>query len=203
MDIPQKIRETYDRIKKEYPSFVALKVINRRYYLYSQTTKADKKKGKLKTISHYLGRITEEGVFIKKGGTTEDKLEIAKAIIFAHGGKVILPEGNREEKGQPLPISELTPDEKDQKIITALSMNARASFVFIGRQIGSSPNAAYNKVKQIERQYKIKYISEISAEKLGYHKFFVMVRFIGTLPPIQIIKKIVEAEPKVHFAILV
>ena len=64
-EVPDVILSTYKRVSNEYPSFVALKRINDKYYLYSQTTRYDKK-GKAENSLEYLGRITAEGVFIKK-----------------------------------------------------------------------------------------------------------------------------------------
>ncbi|MGA7713016.1 MAG: hypothetical protein WCA81_14015, partial [Rhizomicrobium sp.] len=145
-EVPDVILSTYKRVSNEYPSFVALKRINDKYYLYSQTTRYDKKEKKQKTVSKYLGRITAEGVFIKKSRTSEkDDLEIAKEVIEAHGGKVVLPEtaGNNVQ----VAVKNLTLDEIDDRILTAMSMNARASAAFIETCMSLEQGAAESRIK--------------------------------------------------------
>lgn len=199
MSVPLKVTEAYEKLKKEYPFYVALKKINGKYYLYKQTSHADENK-KVKVITEYLGRVKDDGVFIKKVISKDTELENAKTLILARGGKVILPE--RTEEGKYLPVKELMSDEIDKKILTTLSMNARASLAFMGRQIGLSQNATYNRVKQMEKKYGIKYLAEIDVEKLGYLKIFIMVKFTDKLPSKQELIEALEKEPRVQLAFL-
>jgi DNA-binding Lrp family transcriptional regulator len=187
MSTPLKVTEAYEKLKKEYPFYVALKKINGKYYLYKQTSHADENK-KVKVITEYLGRVKDDGVFIKKVISKDTELENAKTLILARGGKVILPE--RTEEGEYLPVKELMSDEIDKKILTTLSMNARASLAFMGRQIGLSQNATYNRVKHLEEKYGIRYMAEINVEKLGFLPLLIMVKFIDKSPSI---KEVIDA----------
>ena len=100
--IPDKVAATYTKFKGSYPFFIALKRIRGKYYLYKQTTRIDKTLGKQKTITNYIGRITDEGILIKKESSVDALLENAKTYIEAHGGKVTLPK--RSETGELVPI---------------------------------------------------------------------------------------------------
>ena len=196
-EVPDVILSTYKRVSNEYPSFVALKRINDKYYLYSQTTRYDKKEKKQKTVSKYLGRITAEGVFIKKSRTSEkDDLEIAKEVIEAHGGKVVLPEtaGNNVQ----VAVKNLTLDEIDDRILTAMSMNARASAAFIETCMSLEQGAAESRIKQLEKRYGIRYVAEIDTEKLGYSKFMAFGRFLGKVPTVETIKTATKSIPNIQ-----
>ncbi len=197
--VPEKVKVEYERLKKEYPFYVALKQINGKYYLYKQTSRTDENK-KVKVTTEYLGRVIEDGTFMRKVVSKNVELENAKAIIMSRGGKVILPE--KTDEGTFVPTKELTHDEIDQKILTTLSMNARASLAFMGRKISLSQTATYNRVKQLEKRYGIRYLVEVDIEKLGYLKFLIMVKFIDVHPPVEELKNAIEKEPRVQLAFL-
>ena len=192
-DIPSKIAETYERLKKEYPFYISLKRINGKYYLYKQFSRADKETGKTKVTSTYLGRVAEDGAFIKKSASEEDLIENAKAIIIANGGKVIMP-----EKAETNNLPTQTPSEIDKKILMILSMNARASLSFIGKKIGLTPAAVYNRVKQLEKIYHINYTIELNLDKLGYNELIVFVKFLNKKPTADDIKKATINVPNVQ-----
>lgn len=192
-DAPSRITETYDRLKKEYPFYISLKRINGKYYVYKQLSRFDKETGKTKVTSTYLGRIAEDGAFIRKSASEEDLVENAKAIILANGGKVIMP-----EKIETVNALTPTPDEIDKKILMILSMNARASLSFISKQIGLTPAAVYNRVKQLEKIYNIKYTIELDLSKFGYLEFSVFAKFLGEKPTVEEIRRATESVPNVH-----
>lgn len=191
--LPDKVKVTLDNLKKEYKFFVSLKKINNRYYLYRQTTAWNKEKKKLKVISTYLGRILDNGAFIKKEITKEDELENAKAIILARGGKVIFPQTDKLEN---LSLSDVDPIEK--KIITTLSMNSRSASGLIEMQTGMKRSTIYTKIKQLEKKYGIFYTTEINIHKFGYFRFLVMAKFIDKKPSPEEIFNAVQNEPKIQ-----
>jgi len=197
LTLPDKIKATLESLRKEYKFFVSLKKINNRYYLYKQTSVWNKEKKKLKVISTYLGRITEDGVFIKREITSNDELENAKAIILAHGGKVLLP---TIEDGTRIPVTELLPDEVEKKIIMALSMDARESLASLGKKVGLTPSAIYSRVKKIEKQYKVKYFAEIDVQKLGYLWYAFAVKFDDLKPSFESSKDSLDRFPEVQLA---
>ncbi|MDE1828041.1 MAG: AsnC family transcriptional regulator [Candidatus Micrarchaeota archaeon] len=177
--LPDRIKTALEHLRTEYKFFVSLKKINGKYYLYKQTSVWNKEKKKLKVISTYLGRITDEGVFVKKEVTHQDELENAKALILAHGGKVLLP---KIEDGVQIPITGLMPDEVEKKILSALSMDARESLVSLGKKVELTPSATYNKVKKMEKKYNIRYFAEIDVQKLGYLWYSFAAKFDETKP---------------------
>lgn len=197
--LPEKVRDALDRLKEQNtgPHFLVVRKINGRYYVYKELRPWDERKKTWKTVSEYLGRITDDGAFVRKKGSKEDELENAKAIIEAHGGKVTLPE---KEEGQKIEMV-LTPDETDRKILTILSMNARATLPFIAKRVGLSVSAVDNRIRQLEKRYGIKYIAEIDVEKLGYLKFIILVKFLDRIPAAEDIIKAVKVEPRVQLAI--
>ena len=72
--------------------------------------------------------------------------------------------------------------EAENRILTTLSMNGRATLKFIGKQIGLTKHPTYRRVRQIEEKYGIKYIAEIDVKKLGYLSFLVLIKFLGKIP---------------------
>ena len=197
--LPEKVRDAFDRLKEQNtgPHFLVVRKINGRYYVYKELRPWDERKKTWKTVSEYLGRITDDGAFVRKKGSKEDELENAKAIIEAHGGKVTLPE---KEEGQKIEMV-LTPDETDRKILTILSMNARATLPFIAKRVGLSVSAVDNRIRHLEKQYGIKYIAEIDVERLGYLKFIILVKFIEKIPVLGELKQIVREEPRIQLAV--
>lgn len=168
--------------------------ISGKYYLYRDTVE-HLDNGVRKISTKYLGRITDDGTFIKKG-TKGDELEMAKSIIIAHGGRVILP------YHEDIAAKALTTNEIDNKILIILSMNSRATLPFIAKRIGLSTSAVENRINQLEKRYQLEYISEINTEKLGYLKFLIFVKFIDNVPPRNDIEKVMKAEPRVQLALL-
>jgi DNA-binding Lrp family transcriptional regulator len=200
MSLPLKVTEAYDKLKREYPFYVALKKINGKYYLYKQTSHADENK-KVKVITEYLGRVKDDGVFIKKVISKDTELENAKTLILARGGKVILPE--RNEEGVYIPTKKTLLDEIEGRLLTVLSTNARASLSFLGKQIGLTPSTTYSKISNLENKYGIKYIAEIDIEKFGYLRFFIMVKFLDDIPNIPDLKETLSKDPRVQLAFLI
>lgn len=197
--LPGPIRRTLENLKKGYqpPSYLVLRRINGKYYVYKDQRPWDSDKKKRKTVSEYLGRITEDGTFIRKEITEDDRLANAKAIIAAYGGKVIIP----EKKGpQEEPQKLLTSDQIDLRILTILSMNARSTLPFMAKRIGLSISAVENRVRQLERRYQLECIPEIDTEKLGYLKFLIFVKFIDNIPSRNDMERIMKSESRVQLA---
>jgi DNA-binding Lrp family transcriptional regulator len=200
--VPEKILKEYNRLKGEYPFYVSLKRINGKYYLYKQLSRMDKETGKPKVTSTYLGRIADDGAFMKKFASEADLVENAKSIIIANGGRVIMPDKLQEDIGAPAGVP--APDAINKKILTILSMNARSSMAFIGSMVGLKPSAVYSRVKQLEKDYKIKYTVELDLDKLGYHKSIVFVKFLDKTkkPTVDEIRNATAGVPNVQLAVL-
>ncbi len=198
-DLPERVMETLKKLRSESPPppYIIARKIHGRYYVYSDLISKDKE-DKKRLSSEYMGRITDDGIFIKRAITKGDELENARAIIEAHGGKVMLPE-TREARE---PRETLTRDEVDNKILTILSMNARATLPFIASRVGLSVSAVDNRIKRLEKRYGIKYLAEIDIEKLGYLEFIILVKFKEKTPDVNRIKEAINPFNKIQLAIL-
>ncbi len=200
MVFPENVQATLERLRTEHQPYLVIRKINRRYYVYQDKRPWDKEKKKQTTISKYLGRITEDGLFIMRAKSANSQLENAKAVILAHGGKVILPEYSEEGKEQKVL---LTPNEIDNKILTILSMNAKASYNFIGKLTGMTASAACSRVRKLEKQYGIKYLAELDMQKLGYLGYIAFVKFLDDkIPSSQEMTKVFENEPMIQLALM-
>ena len=184
-EIPENIKDTFERIKREYPHYLVLKVLNGKYYVYKHTTKSDKNANKVKSVSEYLGKINQQGLFIKKGGIFPDEY----IQTFAKSQKPLLPPD----------IEKL--NKEDLMLLQILSMNARADLSFLGKKhLGLNPPATFYKVKQLEKKLGIKYFAEIDFEKLGYLSYLVFVKFEDKKPLDNEIKNVLENEPRIQLA---
>lgn len=198
---PQKTRAAFEALRKEYPFRVVLKGIKGKFYVYKENGVWVKELGKTKTISEYLGKITEEGLFVKKALSAKDDLENAKALISEHGGEIIWHEKKEGEEKQ-LEFRETTTKEVDLKLLTALSMNSRASVSMLAKLSGLNQQVAYHKVKMMEDMFGIRYLPEIDVEKFGYLQFLVTVKFLKEIPTADELKKAIENEPRIQFVVI-
>ncbi len=200
--VPKNVVATFSKLRKEYSFYTTLKRINDKYYLYHQSTIWLKNAKKTKTVSEYLGRIRDDGAFIKKMHLAKSNLVDAESLITAHGGEVIW-HGDTDKVAKPqTERHDLAFTEVENRLLTTLSMNARASLAFVGRQIGLTPSITYNHVKQLEKKCGIRYIAEINPEKLGYLRFFVMVKFRDRIPNELELKAVISKSPNVQLAML-
>ena len=196
-EIPSKVAEAYARLKSKYPFFIALKHINGKYYVYSQTTTSDRKTKKIRSISNYLGRINESGAFIKKRASDLDDIKNAREIIEALGGKVVMPETLKEDI-EELYMQKIDPI--DRTILTALTMNSMESTASIGTKVGMKASSVHYRIRRLEEKYFIKYTVELDTEKLGYNAYIAFVKFNGSSPSKEIISEALRNRARVQFA---
>ncbi|MGH2639978.1 MAG: hypothetical protein ACRDF4_11975, partial [Rhabdochlamydiaceae bacterium] len=90
--LPSAVADALERARKELGGNVSVSRLNGHYYLYRRSTRWDKEKKRVRSVADYLGKITDEGTFIRKGAG-EDSLERAREVIVARGGSVVLPGG--------------------------------------------------------------------------------------------------------------
>ncbi len=197
--MPEKVLQKFQELKKNYPFPIVLRRINGRYYIYKQISKRNRQTGKTEMVeSAYLGKITDGGVFVVKGlKNPEEDIEVAKAVIFAHGGTVTLPE-TPEAKLHATPIGEFT--DVDLRILTNLTMNARMPLAFLAGKLGMDPKALDRRIKSLEKRLGIRYVPHIRLEPLGYLQFFIFVKFRGKMPNAERVKLDLKDEPSVQFA---
>lgn len=185
-DIPSKIKETFEALQERYEFYIVLKRLNGKFYVYHQTSRFDKANKKIKTVSQYLGRILEDGKFIKR------------ALVSINDDK----EDKRITRQFEVVQKFKTLDEKEDIILKTLSMNGRASLVTLAKRINLNSQALYKKIHLLEDKYGIKYIAEIDIEKLGYQKYFALIKFESDKPDYKEIIKALEDDPKVQLVAL-
>ncbi|MGI0134200.1 MAG: Lrp/AsnC family transcriptional regulator, partial [Candidatus Micrarchaeaceae archaeon] len=190
--LPSAVADALEKARKELGSNVSISRLNGHYYVYRRSTRWDKEKKKVRSIAEYLGKITDDGTFIRKG-MVEGDLEHARELIIARGGSVTLPEATAAGRAA-LSVSEPL-NATDRKILTALSMNSRASLGLIGRLSGLKPSSVHYRIKQLEERFGIRYIAEPSIIKLGYLEYIALLRFVGKRPDVNALK---DAFSKVH-----
>ena len=178
--IPAKIRASFEEIKKEYPFYVAIIPIKGRYYVYRRSSRWDRESRKIKSISEYLGKIEEDGTYIKK------KVKSTAATTA--------------------PLSIKTGSEvsaKDMALLTILSMNANADLAHLGAKLlDLSPPETYRRVRALEQRYGIQYITEINVEKLGYLKFIGFIKFFDEVPSAEELRSAFEGDGRVELVLL-
>ena len=201
-DVLPKISATFEELRKRYPYYISLKRISNKYYVYKVQVFRDKETRRPKTLSEYLGRITEEGIYKKKGPTTKNYLEKAEALITSHGGVVTWSSGKKEVQNISTQSEDTITSELEAKILTILSMNGRASISFIANMVGLSNTATDYHVKKIEEKYGIRYLPEIRVGVLGYSDFIIFVKFEDAIPDVGEIKKELEKYPRIQLVML-
>ena len=91
--VPQEVMDAFTYLKHDYPFYITLKRINKKFYVYRATTRWDKKEKCVKSLTEYLGRITETGRFIEKvqkaqvlksQETKPDEMHIRHAEMLEH-----------------------------------------------------------------------------------------------------------------------
>lgn len=196
--LPKSVADQFNSMKKDGQSNLALKVIHGNYYVYKEHGIWLKREHRNKTISEYLGRITSDGHFIKKSFHAKNDLESAKALIAEHGGEIIWHEKLDETQ---LPAAQyLNATDIDLKLLMVLSMNARLSSAEIAKIMGLSEQAAYSRVKAIEKKFGITYLLEVDVEKLGYIRYLILIKFEDGVPTKEEIEEAIKGEYNIQFA---
>ncbi len=200
-DFPPKVSESFASLKRKYPFYISLKIINSKYYVYKVKAFWNKQEKKPNTISEYLGRILEDGSFLEKT-SRKSALDRARELIEARGGKVVWTGEKSEPPAQAAQASQLEMSEAEKKILMALSMNARAPLQLIGGIAGLKPTAVAYHIEKLEKRYGIRYFAEIDVTKLGYAEFIIFVKFEDKKPGPEEIKAALGKDPRVQLVMV-
>ena len=198
--LPKKVYEALEKLRRESPPppYIVVRRIQGRYYAYKDVVSFDAEKKRRHNTSEYLGKITEEGAFIKRALSKDDELDNAEAVILSRGGKVFFP--GKTEAGEQKEA--FTPDEITSKILTILSMNGRAGLPFISERTHLSISAVDSRVRKLEKNLGIRYTIEPDLIKLGYLSYVVFVKFRKEKPTERILRDVITKEPKIQLAVL-
>jgi DNA-binding Lrp family transcriptional regulator len=200
--VPEPVYVKFGELRKNYEFPIVLRRINGRYYVYKQISKRNKTLNKTEIVeTEYLGKITSSGIFIVKGiKNSNNEIEIAKAVILAHGGKVLLPEVSEERAYEE--TSEKEYSDLDIKILRNLTMNGRMPVSFMAKKLGVDEKKLENKITRLEKELGIRYIPHIKLERLGFIEFLVLVKFSERKPNPDGVKEDLSKLPQVQFAAL-
>ncbi len=87
----------------------------------------------------------------------------------------------------------------DERILTVLSMNSRASIPFIAKKVGLSSSSTAYRIKKLEDKYDIKYSLDLRiGAGLGYLEFAIFVKFKDKMPPLEEIKNQLTKDSRVQ-----
>ena len=175
----------------------SFKKINGRVYVYKEKSIWDKTIKRRRTISTYIGKVTIDGLLMKKKASAKDNLRVAEELIKKRGGEVVwhLAKGITQTEPPSDTISE--------KLITAISTNARSTIKELSKAVGVSEAAILYHLKKLERQYGIKYtIDTYAAYNFGFYRFIITVKFEGQRPPAEAMRKVLETDPHVQLVML-
>jgi DNA-binding Lrp family transcriptional regulator len=195
--IPDRVSETYERLRKEMAFPVRLQLSGGRYYLYKQLTVWDKEKKRGRSVAKYLGKILDDGTFVRKADRDAAKdLDVARAVIISCGGTVTLPK-KIEMEAKPFSMEDV-----DKKILTNLSMNCRMPVSAIARRVGISTTSAVYRKRNLEKRYGIRYLNSINIHWLGFSYYVAFVKFEGEKPNAEELKETIRQEQRIQLALL-
>lgn len=197
---PETVLGTFNRLKKRFGFRIVLRKLSGHFYVYDAKTWWDKKEKRTRSMQKYIGRIKEDGRFIRKDEYyAEVNLERSKEMLEAHGAVVSFP-GKQTTTVTPSKVEEEL-SEVDKKILMCLSMNARMSISKLAKLVGVGVQTAYNRTKSLEKRFDIKYILEIDVEKLGFIRYLISIKFEENKPKIEELERAFEGEYRIQFAV--
>ena len=197
MRTPTAVQAAYAELKRRYGFPVSLKRISGHYYLYKQLIRWDREAKKYRCVEmRYLGSISDAGAF-KPRKMERNDIESAKAVIAAHGGRVVMPESQAARPGGRLRITEL-----DRKILTELTMDGRIQVSELARRLGAEERSVGNRMRSLERSLGMEYRPKVLLEGLGYLFFIVFAKFRDRRPDPDHLEREMNAFPSVQFAAL-
>lgn len=85
--IPPKVLKTFERMKKEEPSHIELKIIKNNHYVYRATSEWDRERRKVRKITEYIGSIDHAGAFTKK--RVRSQIQESGREVFEYGNGVL------------------------------------------------------------------------------------------------------------------
>ena len=198
--IPERVEKAFRALKQEY-EHIYLKQLKANYYVYKQTYEWQQDKKISKTVSEYIGKITSEGVFVKRITSYKDEFEKAKALIAEHGGEITWHKGKEKQiQDSTLEKPEIKIKDTDLKILTALSMNSRMPISKLAKFADMGEQAVYSRIKILEERLGFQYMLEMNIEKLGYFMYLILVKFENNMPSTEEIAKTLGDESRVQFA---
>ncbi len=192
-EVPEKVKEAFEKIKQNAASKVKLIKIKGSYFVYAYTYVYDEKTNARRYVQYYLGKIEESGKFVKRlRKMSKYKAESFSEYLRARFGSDIDRVLNKF----------LYPDDETMAIIQALSMDSRSHTTEIARQTGIPASTVSYKLQKVIETYKIHKTVEIRPDTFGFTRFLVTVRFLTDSKPKQEeVRALLEKEPRVQLVL--
>ncbi len=199
--LPRAVLSTLHRLRQGKKHYITVKVIKGHFYAYEATSKHDRVRKKQVGLANYLGRITDEGMFIAAVKRTQPMDLSAPLSSLRPAYSALVETHQTTQTSAEYPVKQRKLDDKDKAILTALSMNGRITMSVLGRMVGLKESTTTYRVRKLEKTFGIKYITEIAPEKLGYQSVLMTAKFIDEKPSGRELKQAFESEPLIQLAV--
>lgn len=190
LDYPKEVLDTLKELQLMHKHTLSIKVINEGYYVYEMFSKLDKIEMRKKSYNLYIGKIENNGNFIKPHRKNSRTFGVRTSEGYMRSRE-------REEIRKRKEFEEI----QNKIILSAFSSNARRSAKPIADALGISLLTVHNRLKKLEKRFDIRYtIDTQAAYNFGFFRFIITVKFNSQRPDRDTLKKIFENEPNVQFA---
>lgn len=190
--IPKQVLARLNELRKNSKFGVTLNKIHGEYFAYEYKDVIESATGKRKRNVFYLGKIGEDGTFVKR-------------VRSMTGGKPSTMEEYLESKygkGNEVIDRYAAPSQKDLNILMAMSSDGRASSVGIARKLSLKPSTVGYRMKRLKQIYRIKTTIDIRPTTFGFQRFMVLAKFNSAKPSSNVLKEILGEEPRIQLALL-
>ncbi len=171
MELPEKVMDTFEMLKREYGGKLILKRLNGEYLVLERRPKRLLDSRLYANPYVYIARITDSGLVVPARHRTIGKKEI-DALLGKGISKISTDTEYREARENATDIN----------IIKFLSSYGRASAKSVGAAVGLKPTAAFYRVSKLEDRYGIRRVVELDMLALGYSRYILFAKFENKMP---------------------
>lgn len=200
-DVPEKIKESLERLKKAYGARLELRYLNKRFCVFEATSKWDPEHGKPRKITKYLGWLEDDGLMVparhrvKEGSIKEIERQYLEKLNE-------LEEKERgKERGMAVAATSGL-SEKDIALVKVLSMNPRLTYHRMSEITSINAQSIPYAIRRLEKLLDIKYTMIIEPSKIGFFENIIFAKFLNGRPDMEVLKGVLEKEPRIQLALL-
>ncbi len=200
-EVPEKVRESLERLKKAYGAHLELRYLNRRFCLFEATSKWDPELGKPRKITRYLGWIEDDGLMVP--ARHRAKKESIKEMERQYLEKLNdLEEKEKRGEGASAATKRSKLDENDLALLKVLSMNPRLTYQRMSEITGINAQSIPYAIRRLEKQLDIKYTMTIEPSKIGFFEYVILAKFLKGWPDVEALKVVLAKERRIQLAML-
>ncbi|OJI07694.1 MAG: hypothetical protein BK997_02335 [Candidatus Micrarchaeum sp. ARMAN-1] len=181
-----------EKLKKGRKYSAMVLKIHGSYYVYEYKDWIDRQTKRRHSERLYIGKIEENGTFVAK---ERSKLP----------GKPINLEQYMKMKYKDTSFitdKATVPDSIDSAVLTAMSMDGRASASDIAKSIGIKSYEASYRMEKLRKEYSIRPTINIRPTTFGFSRFLILAKFINGRPSAEKLKVLLENEQRVQLVLL-